>query len=585
MIRSEEKVKETDFLTIITSYERSITPISEALSDVPSEIIIKSRIKYGSKWLACKGIWTEYATNSSIHGIRYIFSIHRPFYEKIFWFVFLLISLCLGIVLIRKTYLKWLDSPVILGFDETLVPIHKIPFPTITICPEIKMNTSQFDFNQISHRFLSQIEGNNELPLSINDITDFASALQICESEVIKRFADQIPHEIVNHVTDTLLDISLDPQETFPICVWNAYNYLCYKIFRYILTDEGVCYQFNALKTEDIYRDSNYIDYVDNFEMDFNDENNLTNYNEITGNWSLDDGYMDQGFNAYPQRSILSSARNGLTVAMLALDRDFDYTCRNFKQGYKIYLNSPESVPIMSQNHILVPHDKEVLVSIIPQYITSADNIRSIESEKRQCYFSDERYLRFYKSYSQSNCQTECLANFTINKCGCAKFWMPKPLDTPICGLTDVDCYGLAAEEMNALIAKQTKQNFIDPQMKILCDCMPACNSLDYNFEISQANLDLFKTLSATRSEYYYTDVRASRLKIYYMESQFTAIKRAIIYDLTTLIAQCGGIFGLFMGISVLSIIEFIYFFTIRLIYNLRKRRYIVKKLMKMENR
>ncbi|TMW39267.1 hypothetical protein DOY81_015652, partial [Sarcophaga bullata] len=57
--------------------------------------------------------------------------------------------------LMWDTYLKWLDSPVILGFDETLVPVHKIPFPTVTICPEIKMEAETFDFTNVSRQIWS----------------------------------------------------------------------------------------------------------------------------------------------------------------------------------------------------------------------------------------------------------------------------------------------------------------------------------------------------------------------------------------------------------------------------------------------
>lgn len=62
-------------------YQRaSIT--SAALSDVPSDVIIKSRIRYGSRLSACKGILLEYSKSTTIHGIRYIFELHRPIYEK-----------------------------------------------------------------------------------------------------------------------------------------------------------------------------------------------------------------------------------------------------------------------------------------------------------------------------------------------------------------------------------------------------------------------------------------------------------------------------------------------------------------------
>lgn len=70
----------------------------------------------------------------------------------------LVISVYFAISLIWATYLKWQDTPVILGFDETLVPVHKIPFPTITICPEIKMERNMFDFTNVSSRILEEIQ-------------------------------------------------------------------------------------------------------------------------------------------------------------------------------------------------------------------------------------------------------------------------------------------------------------------------------------------------------------------------------------------------------------------------------------------
>lgn len=74
------------------------------------------------------------------------------------------------------------------------------------------------------------------------------------------------------------------------------------------------------------------IDYNNYYDVE------LPKFNDISGNWSLDDGYVDQGFNSYPQRSILSSARNGLFVFMMGFEHNFDYTCRSFKQGYKVIL-------------------------------------------------------------------------------------------------------------------------------------------------------------------------------------------------------------------------------------------------------
>ncbi|XP_011181517.2 pickpocket protein 28 [Zeugodacus cucurbitae] len=565
----------------------SLSTIS-GLSEVPSDIIIKSRIKYGSRWSACKGLIMEYSKNTTIHGLRYLVELHRPFYEKLYWFIVLVISVYFAISLIWATYLKWQDTPVILGFDETLVPVHKIPFPTITICPEIKMERNVFDFTNFSSRILEEIQKygsiENYEDLSDTDFERFMSTLHICETEVVQRFAKYLPKNFSHNITQTLVDISISKNETGPFCKWNGRFYFCDKIFNFVATDEGICYQFNGLQAKDIYRDVSFLNYYDEEVVDFNNFfEPLKRFNELTGNWSLDDGYVGQGYNSYPQRTVFSSARNGFFAFLQGFQHNFEYACRSFKQGYKVFLTSPESVPVTTSNYILLPHGDEVMVSVLPHYVISTDNLHDFSPEKRQCYFNDERYLRYFRSYSQSNCQVECLTNFTINKCGCAKFWMPKPQDVPVCGVENIACYDTAQSELSILIQNQTMQATMDPNAKIICDCMPACTSLDYNVEISSARYELNKTLQAFREVYEHPDFLGSRLSVYFKEHQFTAIKRTVLFSIATLIANWGGILGLFMGISSLSLIELVYFFSVRLYDNLRKRRQTKKRLMKLE--
>ncbi|XP_067634317.1 pickpocket protein 28 [Eurosta solidaginis] len=566
----------------------SVSTIS-GLSEVPSDIIIKSRIKYGTRWSACKGLIMEYSKNTTIHGIRYLVELHRPFYEKLYWFIVLVLSVYLAISLIWATYLKWQDTPVILGFDETLVPVHNIPFPTITICPEIKMERNVFDFPNMSSNIWEEIQNfgkfENYKNFSDIDMERFMATLHICEFDVVRRFAKFLPKDIRPDITQTLVDISISKNVTGPFCKWNGRFYFCHKIFAFVPTDEGICYQFNGLQAKDMYRNVSDLNYYDAEVVDFNNffDPDLPRYNNITGNWSLDNGYVKQGYNSYPQRTVFSSARNGFFAYLQGLEHNFEYACRTFKQGYKVFLTSPESVPVTTGNYILVPHGDEVMVSVLPHYVISTENLHDFSPEKRQCYFNDERYLRYFRFYSQSNCQVECLTNFTISKCGCAKFWMPKPNEVPVCNVEDIDCYVSAESELSILIQNQTVQALMDPSMKIICDCMPACTSLDYNVEISSARYDFAKTIQAFRERYEYTDSLGSRLSVYFKEHQFTAIKRTVLFSVATLIANWGGILGLFMGISSLSLIELVYFFSVRLFDNLRKRRQTKKRLMKLE--
>lgn len=55
-----------------------------------------------------------------------------------------------------------------------------------------------------------------------------------------------------------------------------------------------------------------------------------------------------------------------------------------------------------------------------------------------------------------------------------------------------------------------------------------------------------------------------------YKSRQFVGMKRAEYYTKIDFLANCGGLLGLFVGASVLSIIETIYYFTLRLPFSLR---------------
>lgn len=63
-------------------------------------------------------------------------------------------------------------------------------------------------------------------------------------------------------------------------------------------------------------------------------------------------------------------------------------------------------------------------------------------------------------------------------------------------------------------------------------------------------------------------------LKIYFKENEFITSKRSELYGRTEFLAACGGLLGLFLGVTALSFIEIFYYFTLRLVWTLRLYRY-----------
>lgn len=127
----------------------------------------------------------------------------------------------------------------------------------------------------------------------------------------------------------------------------------------------------------------------------------------------------------YPHRVFGAGARAGFFALLKLNDTDAEYVCRGPVQGFKVLLHIPGEVPQVSKHYFRVPLLEEVLISIKPNMITTSENLRHYKPWERQCYFSDERQLRFFKIYTQRNCELECLSNFTLAQCGCVKFSLP----------------------------------------------------------------------------------------------------------------------------------------------------------------
>lgn len=103
-----------------------------------------------------QSIWelvADYAQNSSMHCVRYMFDRRRHWTESLLWVLVFGVSVYSCSDLISKAIDKWHHSSVIISFSERTTPVLEIPFPAVTICPETKamstvLNSKQFDMLQ-----------------------------------------------------------------------------------------------------------------------------------------------------------------------------------------------------------------------------------------------------------------------------------------------------------------------------------------------------------------------------------------------------------------------------------------------------
>ena len=263
--------------------------------------------------------------------------------------------------------------------------------------------------------------------------------------------------------------------------------------------------------------------------------------------WTLEDGYSTKDPETYPRRVLGPGARAGFNIVLKLTEPDLDYLCRGPVQGFKILLHTPGEIPRVSKQYFRVPLRQEVVVSVKPNMITTSSGLLDYAPDRRQCYFNKERDLKFFKVYTQSNCELECLANFTLNACGCVKFSMPRDNKTRICSQSEIGCYdaaedGLMISELKESLKSGSGEN---KRGKTNCNCLPSCTSINYDAEISQADYEFVKVFNSYGADLdEFPGAVLARLTIFFKEAQFITSKRSELYGLTDFMANCGGLLG-----------------------------------------
>ncbi|KAH8411341.1 hypothetical protein KR215_002417 [Drosophila sulfurigaster] len=527
--------------------------------------------------------YQDYCQHTSIHGVQYLGEKERPIKERVFWLVVFVVSIYCCARLINNAYTKWDATPVIVSFAERSTPVWNIPFPAVTICSEtkrvLKKSGDHNSYANLYNQFTAAMHTTRIFKpqnITAKEMEEFRTLLHVCNTKILQQDSPLIPGEEFDYFE--VLDRMLPPFERyFFYCRWLSRYNECDKYFHKTLTEEGICYTFNGLPPTEIYRENTY------------QYHRSAGENFTQSSWSLETGYdASSDVETFPARVLSAGARSGIFMALQSFKQEVDYACRGPVQGFKyaffffflkVLLHAPDDVPQVSKQFVRIPMGREVLIAVKPNMITTSTGIAEYHPQRRQCFLSHERLLRFFKIYSESNCQLECLANFTLSKCGCVKFSMPRSLEMPVCGEEKIHCYERA--ERDQLVDEFQRVRFLnggdteEPQggAQSACNCLPACTSLVYNTEISQANFDLEEMLAAEGDTEFmreYPGSQMSRLSIYFKQSQFITSKRSELYGITDFLANCGGIFGLFMGFSILSLVELLYHFTLRFGANLK---------------
>lgn len=520
----------------------------EKIAYVYGDVCLRKQRRKRQK-LLINELFLDYAKNSTLHGLRYIAEKGLTIIEKLFWVFTFVVSIILCSFLIKNVYMKWKESPVIVTVSERLVSVGEIPFPSVTICPQIKSKASVYNISKEVNYF-----NKAQYNMTVEEIERFLDVVMVCgldefDDEFNRTFTNASIINNIDYVSPSILD-------ALTLCSWHSINIPCDDMFKKVYTAEGLCFNMNGLAADAMFRDNVQKDYK------------YSERNRTINGWSLDDGYSPTVKNPFPKRGSENGAVPDLEVVLHSRDKDSDGLCNGVNSGYKIYIQHPADFPQSSIYYFAALNRQVSSLALSFNQLRTSNDLENYSIQDRQCYFQKDRSLHYFKMYTAKNCRAECLSNYTFNRCGCVGYYMPHDNSSQICGNNRMNCvrdaYGfMAYKELNFELSKSDMG----------CRCLPACNTVEYDAEILKTDFHLKRFIKnfIDFDSYFDNTTSFSKIEMFFKKPQFVSMRRSELFGLTDFLANIGGLLGVFLGFSFLSLIEIMYFLTLRVGVSLKR--------------
>ncbi|KAF5278353.1 hypothetical protein FQA39_LY05842 [Lamprigera yunnana] len=209
----------------------------------------------------------------------------------------------------------------------------------------------------------------------------------------------------------------------------------------------------------------------------------------------------------------------------------------NMSTGFYIYLHGPFEIVDIASKGIYSPDGHFLQLYSTALTIVISENAKILTRKQRKCQLTNESTLKHSPVYSYTLCRMECRITLSKQLCGCVPHFYRHLADERICDVSGLHCLAKYSERLITL-GKE-------------CACYPNCNEVNYVVE-EQDSKEWFL---------------GSNLQWGLKEYPKMRLRRDVIFRFTDVLVYIGGMAGLFLGCSVLSLIEILYFFTLRLFW------------------
>uniref|UniRef100_A0A182WHJ6 Sodium channel protein Nach n=1 Tax=Anopheles minimus TaxID=112268 RepID=A0A182WHJ6_9DIPT len=469
---------------------------------------------------------------TALHGYSQIVRTGYSMLERSVWSCAVVASTISAITLLMISWSWAVETPTVTVTESTNFPTWNLPFPAVTVC-----NLNKISAKAALHRAETMRRPGNMTASELSDMFRlFLHVFGLGEADPAqyKRLHDIM---LMNNLEIPQLMGEFTPPcgTLLERCMWKGTQWRCDNLFQVVNTTEGLCCSFNY-----------YGLLKDNYPK------------KITVSVPRD-----------PRRVMASGYQTGLSILLQPFAEDYHST-DVASYGFKVMIHNSYNYPDNDAEIKIVLAGTESFITLTPTATYATDDALSFDPSVRNCYARTERVLSVLQRYSYVNCMVECRAATIYSKCGCIPYHLPNNGSLRNCEMKDMECvvrardrYQTAVPSMNSSVERISYRSIAPP-----CGCLPGCNKLQYPSQMVTGVMNRSFSFNALS---FFKDIQLknqSLVHIYLADLTATHFRMDIYQDSLGVLASFGGILGLFLGFSIITGFEVIYFFTIRLLFD-----------------
>ncbi|EDW76036.1 uncharacterized protein Dwil_GK14883 [Drosophila willistoni] len=459
-----------------------------------------------------------YFNNCCIHGFRYIVKPMLIVFERSLWCALLVVSIYFCINVCLSSVDRYYTKSTHIGLERNY-HFWNTTLPSLTVCPMQRLNDSLFS----SYCRANGIKG--------QDKTEFWNFMENLANSTYTNFQN-IPGS--DNIDSILMNLGIKPEQ--------------YMELIYNLTFDSTYEPVEKLRTRSI-----------DGQVNIHVRQVLTEYGLCyLGNSKLGKEYSSRYliFGSYPEYNKYEHSRTLLEVQLGSFfEKDVSFTLLGFTSiAIDSYIHSAFEVMKVDNNFGYT--DEGVVYDPESEEITAEENLETETSiRQRKCRFHHESNLTHFPIYTRNICQQECRINLAYRICKCIPHFYPNRISKPktVCDYKTLKaCFPKHSSFFLKLYEEHGKH-----EKPATCYCEQNCLDAVVTTKSALPMIGSKQLLGSIGSAISMKTWPQNRLK------------RQVIFSFSDLLVSIGGTAGLFLGFSVLGLVEFIYFFTMRLIWHI----------------